>query len=464
MKPAPSCPAEVAYARILIVTTDGNPSSVLPQIEDLFFIALQALGEFSEPVPYRRHDDAALGRLEIPDDTSADSRIRERLGFARSALKRVGAADNRTRGFWGITEVGRKYLSMEDGSRQLTADINASYGDRTADPEFLERARRRAAEGRPVSLTVRELIEQWKVSRRGSAINQQIRDDLETIGLRTEPDFVNTWIDGEVRLVSVQAPEESKTPTELASVVLDDDISLTIGSIEAANRGVESVALDDTLVHAQSVMMRFDYSQLAVVTGPATIRGAISWESIAQETLRNPGATHVKQCLIDATIVRPSDHLLELVPTVVDRGFVIVQAQDRTLLGIVTMADLSEQFATLANPFVLVGEVERWMRRAIDGAFEPGELAAAVDPDDPDRDVESASNLTLGEMIRIVERPAHWERLDWAADRSVFLEAFQDVRRIRNETMHFSPDPISETDLDTLRKFLRWIRHLMEAR
>ena len=73
-------------------------------------------------------------------------------------------------------------------------------------------------------------------------------------------------------------------------------------------------------------------------------------------------------------------------------------------------------------------------------------------------------NLTLGEMIRIVERPANWDRLDWAADRSVFIEAFQEVRRIRNETMHFSPDPLSEADLETLRTFLRWIRHLMEAR
>lgn len=447
------------------MTAGASPSITLPQIEDLFFVALEALGEFPEPVPYRTHDEAALARLAVPDDTSAESRIRERLGFARSALKRVGAADNRTRGFWGITDLGREYLSLEDGSVRLTADINASYADRTADPEFLEGARRRALEDRPLRITVRELIEQWKVSRRGSVINQQIRDDLETVGLRTEPDFVNTWIDGEVQLVSVQEPEESdNTPAGPNKVGLDDDISLTIGSIEAANRGVESVALDDTLVHAQSVMMRFDYSQLAVVTGPSTIRGAVSWESIAQETLRNPRATHVRQCLIDATVVRPSDHLLELVPTVVDRGFVFVQAQDRTLLGIVTMADLSEQFATLANPFVLVGEVERWMRRAIDSTFEPNELAAAVDPDDPDRDVESASNLTLGEMIRVVERPANWERLGWAADRSVFVEAFQEVRRIRNETMHFSPDPLSETDLETLRTFIRWVRHLLAAR
>jgi CBS domain-containing protein len=447
------------------VKSDTGSESPLPQIEDLFYLALQALGEFSEPVPYRTHDEAALRHLSVPEDTSAESRIRERLGFARSALKRVGAADNSTRGFWGITDIGRNYLSTADGHQRLTSDINASYANRTADPEFLKHARSRAVEDRPIRLTVRELIEQWKVSRRGSAINQQIRDDLATVGLRTEPDFVNTWIDGEIRLIPADVAEPPSEPSsEAQGLLLDDDISLTIGSIEAANRGVESVVMDDTLLHAQSVMLRFDYSQLAVLSGSTTIRGAVSWESIAQEKLRNPGASHVRHCRIDATVVRPSDHLLELVPTVVDRGFVFVQGQDRAVLGIVTMADLSEQFATLANPFVLVGEVERWMRRAIDNAFEQDELGTAVDPDDPDRDVESASNLTLGEMIRIVERPSNWERLEWVADRAVFVEAFQEVRRIRNETMHFSPDPLSEGDLETLRKFLRWIRHLMEAR
>jgi hypothetical protein len=246
---------------------------------------------------------------------------------------------------------------------------------------------------------------------------------------------------------------------------IDDDITLTVGSIEAASRGVESVPLDDTLKHAQSVMMRYDYSQLAVLSGPRSVRGAISWESIAQERLRNPQAERVRDCLIPPKLVRPGDHLLDVVPDVVDRGFVFVQAPDSSLSGILTMADLSVQFAALANPFVLVGEIERWMRRALDSALTPGELARAVDPDDPDRDIESAANLTLGEMIRVLQFPENWERVGWAAaDRNVFLEALNDVRRIRNETMHFSPDPLSEEDLESLSKFLRWIRHLMDAK
>lgn len=445
---------------------DSQRTRPLPQIEDLFYVALQALNDFDEPVRFRVADDKAIEITGHGSEPSSDARLRERLGFARSALKRIGAANNEQRGFWAITDAGREYLNQgrEQGERHLVADINASYADRMVDAEFLEEAKARANSGSPMQLTVRELLEQWKVSRRGSAINQQIRQDLETIGLQTDPDFVNTWIDGQVRLISADSATSTSQGDGGREQEPDDDISLTVGSLESANRGVVFVLLDDDLLLAQSTMMLHDYSQLAVLSGPRTLRGAITWESIAQERLRNAEVKRVADCVVEAPVVRPGDHLLEVVPTVVDRGFVFVESRDRTLSGLVTMADLSTQFYVLANPFVLLGEIERWIRKALDRAFSPSELAVAVDPNDPDRDVESAASLTLGEMSRVVEPPDNWDRLGWEADRAVFLEGLRNVRRIRNETMHFSPDPLSEGDIEALKAFLRWIRHLMEAR
>src|SRR5690606_31492057 len=175
--------------------------------------------------------------------------------------------------------------------------------------------------------------------------------------------------------------ETDERASVLAPVVWEDDVSLSVGSLESANRGVESVLMDDTLVHAQSVMMRHDYSQLAVLSGPRTVRGAITWESIAQEHLRNPSADRVSDCLVEADLVRSTAHLLDVVPIVAEKGFVLVQAVDGSLSGIVTMADLSLQFANLANPFVLIGEIERWLRKALDSVFSPRELAGFRNPD-----------------------------------------------------------------------------------
>nr|PZN71850.1 MAG: hypothetical protein DIU57_20940 [Pseudomonadota bacterium] len=76
----------------------------LPQIEDLYYVVLQALSAFEEAVPYRRMDDEAIRILDLDiHHTDLESRLRERLGFARSALKRIGAVDNAQRGFWEIT-------------------------------------------------------------------------------------------------------------------------------------------------------------------------------------------------------------------------------------------------------------------------------------------------------------------------------------------------------------------------
>lgn len=437
----------------------------VPQIEHLFYVSLQALGDFDDAASYRKVDDRAIERLGVSyDDPTREARLRERLGFARSALKKAGAADNRQRGYWEITERGREFLALseEEGGQELVAAINEAYSNRTADPGFLDDARARAEEGNPVKLTARELIEQWNVSRRGAAINQQIHDDLATVGLQTVPDFSTTWIDGPVALELIDT-RGSTSPQPTVTRDWTDDVSLSVGSLESANRGVESVLMDDTLLHAQSVMMRFDYSQLAVLSGPRNVRGAISWESIARERLRNPEVDRVSACMVEARSVEAENHLLDVVPEVAQRGFVFVKARDGTLSDIITMADLSTQFAELAHPFVLIGEIERWLRKALDSTLEPSELVSYRHPDDPDRDVDTAANLTLGEMIRAIENRDNWERLGWVGDRNVFLEAMADVRRIRNETMHFSPDPLDEGDLATLKSALGWIRHLMET-
>jgi hypothetical protein len=150
------------------------------------------------------------------------------------------------------------------------------------------------------------------------------------------------------------------------------------------------------------------------------------------------------------------------IPRIVDAGFVFVQASasDRQITGIVTTADLSNQFAVLAKPFFLLAEIERRLRRIVDGVFSAEELATVIDPADGEREVKSAEDLTLGEHIRLVEKPVRWERLGWALERKVFIEALDQVRMIRNEVMHFSPDPLEEGQICALENFLKWLRRL----
>jgi hypothetical protein len=163
--------------------------------------------------------------------------------------------------------------------------------------------------------------------------------------------------------------------------------------------------------------------------------------------------------VINGEVVRNDDDLLAQIPRIVDAGFVFVQARDKQITGIVTTADLSHQFAILAKPFFILAEIERRLRRIVDGAFDSEELQAVVDPADA-RQVKSAEDLTLGEYVRLLEDPERWPRLGWALDRKVFIGGLHQVRITRNDVMHFSPDPLDMDQVVALENFVKWLRKL----
>jgi hypothetical protein len=84
------------------------------------------------------------------------------------------------------------------------------------------------------------------------------------------------------------------------------------------------------------------------------------------------------------------------------------------------------------------------LRRILDATFSADELASVRDSVDSKRVVRKADHLTFGEYVRILENPGNWDKLKWNLDRRTFVEALHEVRILRNEVMHFSPDPLDE--------------------
>jgi restriction system protein len=327
--------------------------------------------------------------------------------------------------------------------------------------ELLKLAAARPATN-PVSLSIRKLLQYWNAQRRGAWITEEIKQDLTAANLATVPPFTEGWIDSSISLVAVSSAAADLGASDQLSAVKAEpliQVSLRVSSLASANAGVESVCLDDTLERAQTLMMRKDYSQLAVQSGPRDLRGAISWESIAQAKIRSPEAG-LRDAIFTPEVVGINDDLLARIPMIVDASFVFVRAVDRQISGIVTTSDLSMEFATLAKPFFLLAEVERRLRRIIDARFTEDEIAAIVDPDDPARSAASASDLTMGECARLLEDPAKWSRLGWALDRALFTHDLHEIRAIRNEVMHFSPDPLDDEQLRKIELFLRQLRRL----
>ncbi|MGB5756963.1 MAG: hypothetical protein WBM50_08615, partial [Acidimicrobiales bacterium] len=105
-----------------------------------------------------------------------------------------------------------------------------------------------------------------------------------------------------------------------------------------------------------------------------------------------------------------------------------------------------------------------WLRQIVDAEFSADDLAGYVDPDDPDRQIEAASSLTFGEYVRLLQSPEAWDRLGLVADRAIFVDHLDEVRRVRNSIMHFSPDPLDESELSAIDSLLSWVRTLARNR
>ncbi len=113
-------------------------------------------------------------------------------------------------------------------------------------------------------------------------------------------------------------------------------------------------------------------------------------------------------------------------------------------------------------PFLLLGEIENFIRKIIErGGFSIEQLRENRDPNDEERSVTWVSDLSLGECIRYLEKPDNWSQARLPIDRREFVAGLHSVRTIRNEVMHFEPDPLSPESLETLRQFVQFLRRLL---
>jgi restriction system protein len=330
--------------------------------------------------------------------------------------------------------------------------------------EFLEKASAQA-DGSPVELTIRELLAIWGAKRRGVWIVDRIKRDLRNFGLATLPPFEEEWIDNRIQIVprSRAAVANALHDPDARPPTIDDppplpEVGLRVGVLKSASSKVEFVAPDSDVSLATSIMLRYDYSQLAVMSGERTIRGAVSWESIAKAGVRRAGQS-LSDAVIAATIVNLDDDLLAQIPRIYDVGFVFVRDREQKICGIVTTADLSLEFGKLATPFFLIGEIERRLRRLVSDHFSADELAALGDLDGR-TEITTPHDTTLGDLQRLFGDRNNWPRLGWAIDRGQFIAALNEVREIRNEVVHFSPDPLTDDQQAALHNFLNWLRIL----
>lgn len=320
----------------------------------------------------------------------------------------------------------------------------------------------------PTAPTVRAFLGWFGAQRRGYYITRDIEAALSELQLTTEPDFRGAFIDAPITIKLAApdstAPNGNRPPDEIESPPSEDervDPTYRIGKLPAANRQPVSVKPNSDLREATTLMLAHDFSQLPVMHNEREVKGLVSWRTIGQRLLLGRPTERVRDCMERHHEIDADASIFSAIDVIVLHEYVLVRdSRINKITGIVTTSDLSLQFGQLAEPFLLLGEIENHVRDLISRRFSPEELAALRDPNDSKRAVRRVADLTYGEYVRLCQSPDTWARLQLPIDRSVFAAKLDRIREIRNDVMHFDPDGIGDADLKTLRDFARFVRSL----
>jgi len=329
----------------------------------------------------------------------------------------------------------------------------------------------------PPKVTVREFLSWFGAQRRTYWIVKRIRDELDEANIQTEPDFESVYLDSPMTFcLRPERPPKQITPNavdisvtesitcvEKVSVARLDsytDPTYRISKLAAANNPPLCVAPDAAVQEAITLMLSNDFSQLPVMTGERDVRGMISWTSIGTRLALEKSGTSAQELMDIHQEIRADASLFQAIPIITQHQYVLIRGSDNRITGIVTASDLSLQFQQLAEPFLLLGEIENHIRRILANKFSASELGEAQDPRDTQRAVSQVSDLTFGEYIRLIENPDRWKKLVLPIDRKIFIKQLDRVREIRNDVMHFDPDPMPPDDLDFLRDLVQFFQRL----
>jgi predicted transcriptional regulator len=307
----------------------------------------------------------------------------------------------------------------------------------------------------PPNATVRSFLGKFGFARRGFNAVGSIREEMKKHGVATVPDLEQTYIDAEIAFV--RAPTEKK---DLTSDSAGGEAAYRLAVLKSANSPLVSVVPTAPLQQAVTLMLANDYSQLPVMCTPREVKGVISWKGIGSQLALKRTCKTVGECMHPAQIMDSGESLFAAITVINQYDYVLVKQRDKIISGIVTASDLNDQFRTLAEPFLIVGEIENGIRSMLYGRFTAKELDDVKLTATDAREIGGIDQLSFGDYVRLIQTENGWEKLNLEIDRTEFLSRLNEVRSIRNDIMHFSPDRISDDDIVRLRRFAQFLAML----
>jgi restriction system protein len=296
-------------------------------------------------------------------------------------------------------------------------------------------------------LSARGLIGLWGWQRRTTDCIDAVDKELARIGLVVEPHYTAVQLDD---LVTVSGAEEGEPEPDSSSGrvsinasarTTDDeedqtDLTWRIGSLLLVKR-VVTVRAQDPVGVAIERMVAGEYSQLPVVDEYGRLKGVITWEGIAHAQFTRRPKLVAHAMLTNPYSCRESEELFARINDIQSRGFLIVVDGENVVTGILTAADLSGELRNRVQPFTVLEEIERRLRRAVSPLTVDDLKESFPKGDSRAKKISSPHDLTLGNYSYVLDDETRWAKLHWPYERADIVERLRKVAGYRNAIAHW---------------------------
>jgi len=327
--------------------------------------------------------------------------------------------------------------------------------------EFLELTKEIKSTGKGKKMTVRKLLWLFGYEKRTSGNVWRINEFLNKEKLIIYPHYQNTWIDGEIE---IKEKDKAKIKSREDSSEDFDPIN-RLSILKASSKTPISIKRDATLEKAYYLMWHNGISQLPVMNDERTVFGIINWQTIAKGLIAKKESNCVKDFISTKfTVLEEDVPLFEAIKEVLKVGVVFVRDMDKKIKGPITRYDLNAEFLEQIEPFILLEQIENFIRLILNDKIILEEIHTILTTEERQRNIESISDMTFGEYIRVLETEGCWNTLALPFDKTGFITALCKIRDMRNAVMHFHPDRTSKTDLVFLRKTSKFLENYLATK
>jgi predicted transcriptional regulator len=323
-------------------------------------------------------------------------------------------------------------------------------------------------EGKTVPpVTVRSFLSWFDVQRRTRLNVAYIDSELEKAGIQTIPSYLDTWVDnpitfelakpktsGAAKANSSAEPASGRGEERLEHASADDP-SFKIGKIITPDSVPVFVKPNASLQEATTIMLARNFSQVPVMISERDVKGVVSWASIGARTAASITGADVQSFMDEHREISASATFFDAIRVIRESDYVLVRGPDRRIIGIVTATDIAEQFEAISTPFLLLAEIENHLRSLITKKLTKADIKRACSPEHLPEDFSATSELTFGNLVKVLDHPDNWKKLNLQLDRSTFCTELSAINRIRNDVMHFDPDPLTDQNIAKLRNVSR---------